>query len=270
MKLFDLAFVLILSNAFFLGLRHGVDWDHLAAISDLVSTSSTETGAETGAPGTDEDSARSSRQTIKSMSLTFYYGLGHSLMVLLLSLAALTASAQVPEGWSTKAEGIVGVTLIIFGVYVAWRLKTVIQDGAPPRFTSRLTFLSMIFHKATAFFHGHAHVKSGKVANIAAGPKSALTLGILHGLGAETGSQILIIGAVGTSGNILDACGLLLSFIIGFLMSNAAVALAFSTGLNKSTKYKPVYIGACSMTALFSIATGWLFLSGQAEKLPTL
>lgn len=40
---------IILSNAFVLGFRHGVDWDHLAAIGDIVGASSVGSGASSAA-----------------------------------------------------------------------------------------------------------------------------------------------------------------------------------------------------------------------------
>ena len=33
--------VAVLGGAFALGLRHGIDWDHIAAISDITSTTAT-------------------------------------------------------------------------------------------------------------------------------------------------------------------------------------------------------------------------------------
>ena len=46
----DSSTALIVLNAFLLGLRHGIDWDHLAAIFDIVSGSTADDNASgTGA-----------------------------------------------------------------------------------------------------------------------------------------------------------------------------------------------------------------------------
>ena len=69
-KTLDLGVVL---SAFFFGFRHGIDWDHIAAITDITSTQDTRG---------------------KSMFFGTLYALGHALVVLVIgSLAILVGES---------------------------------------------------------------------------------------------------------------------------------------------------------------------------------
>ena len=80
--------------ALIFGFRHGFDWDHIAALTDL-------TGSQT-----------TSR---RSMWLATLYALGHAAMVLVLGTAAILFAAQVPEPVDLVMERFVGATLIGLG-----------------------------------------------------------------------------------------------------------------------------------------------------------
>src|SRR5258705_10434405 len=79
------------------GFRHGIDWDHLAALSDITAS---------------QDRAR------RSMALATLYSLGHALVVFVLGILAILLAAEVP-GWVDGAmERVEGVTLLGVGPYV--------------------------------------------------------------------------------------------------------------------------------------------------------
>jgi high-affinity nickel permease len=80
-----------------LGFRHGIDWDHIAALTDL-------TGSQ------------ASRR--RSMFLATLYALGHALVVFVLGVLAITAIAQVPPWLDDAMSRIVGITLIALGTYM--------------------------------------------------------------------------------------------------------------------------------------------------------
>ena len=64
-----------------LGLRHGVDWDHIAAITDVT--------------GTQPD-------RWKAFRLGALYALGHATVVVALGLLALWAGSTLPESTSSS------------------------------------------------------------------------------------------------------------------------------------------------------------------------
>ena len=87
--------------AFFLGARHGFDFDHLAAISDITS------------------SQTSSKKGIIYASL---YVLGHGLVILLFGSIAIFLGKYLPKNYDRFFEIIIGITLIILGLYVIFSL----------------------------------------------------------------------------------------------------------------------------------------------------
>src|SRR3954470_17144946 len=84
-------------TAFGFGFRHGIDWDHIAALTDI-------TGTE--------------RTPRRSMLLATLYALGHALVVFGLGLVAILLSDELPDSVDTFMEHLVGVTLLVFGGYV--------------------------------------------------------------------------------------------------------------------------------------------------------
>lgn len=103
----------LLLTSFGLGLRHGIDWDHIAAIADLSST------------------AESRR---RGFMLSFVYAAGHGVVVIVLGLAAIMFGASLPEGSDVWMGRVVGVTLVALG---SWVLIELVRKGRDFRLRSR-------------------------------------------------------------------------------------------------------------------------------------
>src|SRR5882762_5467778 len=80
-----------------LGLQHGIDVDHVAAIADITSIQ------------------RTPLQAIRSGLL---YAGGHAAMVGLLGVAVIMLQRSVPAAVSMGMQRVVGLTLIFLGAYV--------------------------------------------------------------------------------------------------------------------------------------------------------
>ena len=81
----------LLLTAFGLGLRHGVDFDHIAAIADLTSTTE-------------------SRK--RGFMLSLWYALGHAVVVLALGALVILFEATIPESLDSWMGRVVGATLL--------------------------------------------------------------------------------------------------------------------------------------------------------------
>lgn len=68
---------LLLLTGLIAGIRHGIDWDHLAAISDITSTQN---------------------KIGKGIFMSFLYGLGHACVVAAIALGLLLLSFALPQG----------------------------------------------------------------------------------------------------------------------------------------------------------------------------
>src|SRR5919109_3085277 len=103
----------ILLTALWLGFQHGIDWDHIAAITDITSS---------------QDERRD------SLLYGTLYALGHAVVVFTLGVLAIVAGENLPEGVDEIMTRVVGVTLLILGVYVVYSL---IRHGRDFRLRSR-------------------------------------------------------------------------------------------------------------------------------------
>lgn len=134
----DFGFIGLIFLGLALGLRHGIDWDHIAAITDITGSVVTTEQAEQGdshsaevstgshtavAQRTLPKSTRQRRQEARQgFLLSTMYALGHASVVVLLGLLALWASAILPDWIDPLMERIVGVTLILLGIWIFYSI----------------------------------------------------------------------------------------------------------------------------------------------------
>jgi high-affinity nickel-transport protein len=237
-----------LSIAFLLGFRHGVDWDHIAALSDIVGTSADR------------------QHTRGALFLSLLYALGHALVVVLLGVAALAFAAVLPNWIDPIMERFVGITLLILGVYVVVSIFQNLRQHSAFHMQSRWMLLGRLLGKLVR------RVSKGDpaVQSASCGPRSAFAIGMLHGIGAETGTQVLLLAAIGGQHDLTRGLGMLLAFVGGLVTSNTAVAGAALGGIRHSKKVRPVYLFTCSVVAIFSLIVGTFFVLGRADSLPDL
>jgi high-affinity nickel-transport protein len=93
---------------------------------------------------------------------------------------------------------------------------------------------------------------------------------LIHGIGAETGSQALLLA--GAAGATTPQAGtlMLLSFTLGLLVSNSLVAALSAFGFVSAQIRQRVYISFGVLAGVFSLLVGVLFLTGQGGNLPDL
>ncbi len=121
--------------------------------------------------------------------------------------------------------------------------------------------------------HRHAHRHVGRVPDdpfMDYGRPAAFLVGMLHGVGAETPTQVLIFLTAAGVGGRAAGVALLLAFLLGLLSSNTVVALAGTFGFLGSTRNWPLYVAVSLATALGSLLIGSLYLFGHTGALPTL
>jgi len=274
----------LLVTAFGFGFRHGIDWDHIAALTDI-------TGAQVAAS--------------RSMFLATLYAAGHGLVVFALGIGAVVLSSTLPPTIDTAMEHVVGGTLIVFGGYVLvslvrrgrdFRLQSrwmIVIDALRRLVSRRRDTVVIVDHDhehATVEAHDHAHVHAPAgasspsrhshahrhVGSMPADPFGAyggapvFAVGMLHGIGGETPTQVLIFAAAAGVGGRGAGVVLLVAFLAGLLVSNTAIALAGTFGFMHATRNWPVYATVSCVTAGLSLVVGGLFLFGHGALLPTI
>lgn len=259
----DLYFSLLTS--FVLGLRHGIDWDHIAAITDIVGA--VESQSEVESQGTVESQTLESKH--RALFLATMYAVGHGSLVFILGLGALLFAAQLPSWIDPIMERIVGGTLIVLGLWIFYSLINYLVTGrqVPVRSRWMITFAAIrkLVQKIT-----------GKVNELEVKPpgvKTSFAIGTLHAIGAETGTQVLLLTAVSTiaiANNHALGILLLFSFVLGLILSNTLVAIFSKLGFVYSKFARPLYTTTALCTAIFSLTIGTYFVTGNPDNLPDL
>lgn len=206
-----------------LGLQHGVDWDHVAAISDVTSVQ----------PSAGE-----------ATRCGMLYALGHAATVGILGFTLIALRESVPTPLAAWIQRTVGATLILLGLYVF----SALFSGKGP--VSRGQAILAIVHGL------HRHRADHALRNQRYGPKSSLSLGVLHGIGAETPTQLSMLLIAANLGGLGSGALGLLVFAAAMFISNMALTTV-ATSVFSISRLKPAlfrWVGI--VTAVYSLLIG--------------
>jgi hypothetical protein len=243
---------LALLSAAVLGFRHGFDYDHIAAITDITSL-------ETSPP--------------RAMRMGLTYVLGHAATVAVLGGAVIVFQRSLPariDGWAERA---VGLTLVVLGLYVLGGMLRE-KERFRPRSRASLMIggLRWLRRRAQGFF------SSSSTMELAADPdpaepyskRSVFAIGVIHGLGAETPSQLLLFLLAANLGGLARGFLGLGMFLAGLLVMNTLMT-ASAVGLFGVSAAKPRMLRfVIGFTAAYSLVVGGIFLFGSSALLPPL
>ena len=297
----------LLLTSFGLGLRHGVDWDHIAAIADLSSSAPTRR---------------------RGYALSFLYAIGHAAVVFALGVAAIAFGSSLPSGFDEWMGRIAGLTLIALGLWVAVELA---RHGRDFRLRSRWmlildgTFAGLrrvrtrrggrrvsVEHEhghehvdethETQHAHDHAHQEVEAIAPVPAvvvgassagrlrsrrhshrhrhelalpstaspyGTGTATGVGMLHGVGVESPTQIAIFVASTSIAGTRTGIVLLLAWVVGLVAANSILAVLAGFGMLHAEKNFAVYATIASVVAITSVVVGTALVFG-ADVLPAI
>lgn len=245
---------LLLANALLLGFRHGFDWDHLAAICDIVGTA--------GGGG----SARSLEKQRSAVWLATIYALGHACVCLLLGFIALFFNLLAPPWLDKIMEVLVGFTLLVLGTWLLFSLKN--NDAAPK--SSGMLVLGLLNKWWDSVCHRFGHLKHSHAPMESYGPKTCFGIGVIHGIGAETATQILMIAAIGGATTRMAGMSMLFAFVFGLFAANLLLSLLAAGGFLVSAHVKKLFLFTAALTGVFSIGVGATFVCGASSFLPEI
>jgi cytochrome c biogenesis protein CcdA len=275
----------LVATAFALGFRHGFDWDHLAALSDI---------------------AASQQSRRRSMTLATMYALGHAAVAFAIGAAVILASAHLPASVGEFMERLVGVTLVALGV---WVIGSTLRNGQSTRMPSRGALLIAGFrrvrprrpapivivhehdhpagehhdHELTPESvggaqrttvmprHRHRHQHVGALPDDpfpAYGRSAAVGVGMIHGIGFETPTQALVFVTAAGAGTRVAGLLVLACFLAGLLAANTVVATASTFGLTGASSRARLYTIVSLVAATASLALGLLYVFGKGDIMP--
>jgi high-affinity nickel-transport protein len=265
------------ATTFTIGLRHGVDWDHLTAITDITGT---------------EVSRR------RGTALALVYAGGHGAVVLVLGLLAAVAGERLPEWIDPAMERVVGATLLLLGIAL---LRSLSRRERRSRGVLLLELLSSARRRLARDWvveleHEHAHDHSGlhrhedtahlelaspvrtthrhthrhEVTLRRYGAPGALAIGALHGFGAETGTQAVVLMTASNAQGFGAALTIIGTFVVGVFVTTAGTAALASMGWTTIGGHEHVLRVLTIAAAVSSAIVGFAFLAGRADLLPPL
>lgn len=263
----------VIGTAFTLGLRHGADWDHIAALLDI-----------SGMP--------TSRR--RSMYLCLMYAFGHAGVLIALGSLAIAFGRFVPPSIEGVMSRVVGATLVLLGAYLfvsllrnrgeirprgRWSLVVEGLDRIRRRMHLRVVEIehdhahdhasghahehdradlgeSETASTATLTKHAHRHVHRQVMARPEGyGTKGALTIGMLHGIGAETPTQVLVMVTAAGLGGKTIGLAVLSAFVVGLLITNTLIAAMATYGILRN-RSGVLFRMLAIVSASFSLAYG--------------
>ncbi len=272
----------LIVSSLLLGLRHGVDWDHIAAITDIAAT---------------QESPR------RGFVLGIIYAFGHGLVVLAIGVVVIVAGRRLPESVDALFGRIVGWTLILLGLYLLYSL---IVHRSGFRMQSRWMLIiggvrklfgwlrrsdevehehehaafdvhhsladeqadSHQMHSGKAPVHSHRHTHGSDATFGEYGNSVSFGVGMLHGVGAETPTQVVTFLAASRAGGTSAGVTVLVVFLVGLFIANGIISWLFSYGFQATGRRQSVQMVLGGFTAVASLIVGVLFALGNDAVLP--
>jgi cytochrome c biogenesis protein CcdA len=240
-----LALNVALLSAALLGFRHGFDYDHIAAITDIASVQ------------------RNPRQ---AMRMGLMYAMGHAATVTLLGVAVIFFQLQLPRGIDNVMERVVGFTLLVLGVYVLWTTtfpRAAHAHGPRTRITLLVNGALWLIWRVRQWFSNDP-VPRHRLFSDGIGKAPAFVVGVVHGIGAETTSQIMIFLLAANLGGIGQGLLGIAVFVAGMLVMNTLMCAA-AAGLFRFSRRGPsTFRWVAGLSAAYSILLGMFFLAGPS------
>ncbi|MGH9590465.1 MAG: hypothetical protein ACRD25_08715 [Terracidiphilus sp.] len=241
-----------LASCLVLGLRHGFDYDHLAAISDITAVQ---------------------RSWRSGLGLGVTYALGHAFTVTALGIAVLELHMGLPRGLDNWTERMIGLTLILLGIGVAAGILRKDAHGhTHGRVESRLAIgingALWAAWQVRRLWDRHAS-RPERFQWMYTG-KSVFLVGILHGVGAETPSQLALFFLTANLGGTSRGMLGLAAFAVGLVAMNALMTASLGGAFSAGGRRPQFYTAIAWTGAAYSCIIGFVFLIGASGRLPAL
>ncbi|GGG90825.1 hypothetical protein [Silvibacterium dinghuense] len=240
---------LALASCALLGLRHGFDYDHLAAISDITAVQ---------------------KSWKQGMRLGVTYALGHAMTVVVLGALVVMLRIPLPTRLDDWTERLIGATLIVLGIGVVANLarRSHSHRAIQSRWALLIGGAQYAWWRLQRIFDSHAAKPAPFAWNY--NGSSVFAIGVLHGLGAETPSQLMLFLLAASLGGTLHGFLGLIAFAAGLVTMNtlmtAGLGGIFGAGMHRPTVYRWTAIAG----AVYSLGIGIIFLLGSSNRLPPL
>ena len=208
----DIAFLIVLSTAFVLGLEHSFEPDHIVAVSTIIAQS---------------------KGLTKSVVTGTLWGLGHTVSLLIVGTLLILLRLQFLAGIVKVFEMLVGVMLILLGLWAILRVRK----------------LAIHFHVHVHDGRAHAHLHSHRDSESHEHKHIPFSIGLVHGL---AGSGALVILVMATMKNFAQALSFMAAFGVGLIVAMSLISSVISLPTRVNDKF------AAKVGFLFPLSVGIL------------
>jgi high-affinity nickel-transport protein len=274
----------VLIAVFFAGLRHGFDLDHIAAITDI--TSSQMDRRRSIVLGTVYAIGHAIVLFIlgglaviagERIPASFDEVMGRVVGATLILLAIYVIYSLIRFGREAQLRSRWMLVLAALKRTVAWIRRTPVReveivhdhehplDGHHHRHdVPRLVAASREGVVLTqAHSHPHTHVVPAPADPFTEyGVWTCLGIGMIHGVGAETPSQVVLFTTAAGVTGALGGLPILLSFVAGLLLGNSLLVGVSAAGFSSGKRLPTVYMAVAVVSAVVSFAVGLSYLFG--------
>ncbi len=248
--LLDAVPLALAGTSFALGARHGLDWDHIAALTDLT------------APRPD-DAGRPHRHARRGTGLALRTASGTAWCCSCSACSCWPSGWACRPGWTPSSATPSGSR---WSSSAAWCSTSSAATGAQYRYAGRISLVVGALRRGWARARRReAPSTSGDVDR-----RGAFLVGLLHGTGAETPTQVALFATAGASGSTGTAALVLAAFVAGLVLADLGIAAAWLSGLLGSGRTPRVQVALGGLTGLASLTLGGLILTGYSDLVPPL
>ena len=214
----------LLFLGFLLGVRHALDADHVAAVMTI---------------------AAGKRTLQRSALIGFCWGMGHTVILLIVGAAVVFFKLTISPAWAKMFEAGVGVMLVALGVSLALAL-----------WRERLHLHSHRHEDGEEHRHVHAHGQGGHHDHLHRFrlEYKSLAVGMVHGLAGSAALLLLVLATVPSFGiGLLYILVFGIGSILGMVLLATAMSIPFTMTIEKFARaQQPIRI----VSALLSIVIG--------------
>lgn len=233
-----------------LGFRHGIDFDHIAAITDLV--------------GGVTDKRR-------GFIFALWYAIGHEVVILFFGAIAVLVGWTLPHWVDGLMERFVGVTLLVLAIFL---IVSLIQNRGEFVMVSRWRLLFIGYSSIFSWISSRLAKRNQKVSALRhplnVSERGAFLIGIVHGIGAETPTQLLLFTSVAGLASPERGFYVVVLFVLGLFCSHMLITGISLAGYLSARKHRLLVRTIGTVTAVYSLLVGVIFTFGYAAELPTL
>lgn len=220
--------------ALLIGIRHGLDGDHVAAIANMV-------GSE--------------KKKRKQVSLGILYAIGHGSIVFLIGLVSIYIGLELSSDTKRALEVLVSITLMILGVVILYSL---LKNKKEYEYRSRLQIILKFLHSTASRWK--LKIGGKGFAPVHLGLTSAFVIGLIHGIGVESPTQITVITSATGLDNASFATLQLILFVVGLLISTVLMTFFLSWGFIKARMRRTLFLILGTITGTYSLGLGTMMI----------